>query len=201
MKRFLVLLSIALALLLPSEAARRRFVPPTAVASVLKDTTPSTAPSDIGSAITIGDSAGEQYLGSDWTASSSYTLTQITAQAYKTGTGQPMTCYIYSNSSLLPGTLLATSTTSAITPSQTSGFTSANDVIYAFAGLSITNTTVYFVVFRVAATSGSNRNIMNMDNGAPGVGVITQAADVAGSPGVFTNNQASRKLYIRIYGF
>jgi hypothetical protein len=168
-------------------------------ASVLKDTIPAGMPGVAGSAVTIGDSASEWYMSSNWTASSSYTCTQLTFQVYRTGTGQNLTCYIYSDTGSAPNALLATSTTTITAASivTNASFDATNDVLFSFAGQAITNGTSYYAVLKVAGVDGSNRDVLNMDNGAPGTGKIVKGDATP----AWSDNFATRKLYVRIYGF
>jgi hypothetical protein len=121
----------------------------TPVSYVLKDSQETDADFDA-----FGQDAADQWKGTSFTAGSSYTLNRISAKIYRAGSAAYIiSSYLYSDSVGIPGTLLATSTTTKThSDLQISGaFEDFN-----FSGTALTNGTKYHIVFKQDTVDASN---------------------------------------------
>lgn len=101
------------------------------------------------------DSANRVYVGTDFVAASSYTLTRFDLYLLRIGspTGN-ITAYIYSNSGGAPNTLLGTSTNTI--DASTISDASPEWITWNFSGVSLSNGTVYWIEITKSAGDDSN---------------------------------------------
>lgn len=145
----------------------------------------------------VKNTAARTYLASKWTAGSSYSLAALETMGAKGGAvGNPtgeITCYVYSNGSSAPGTLLGTSDT--VAASSYPAAASPAWIRFTFpTPVSLTSGTVYWHVFTTSAGVDANNYVTSIAPDtfvANGIMISSNAVDWAVS--------TSRTLKLQTY--